>query len=55
MCDALVAIDTRLLTSEKKTLVCLDSPWTLPGGVHRLRAMAVTTLKGVVRLHSRKR
>ena len=55
MRDALVAIDTRLLTSEQKTLVRLDSPGNLPGGVHRLRAVAVTTLQGVVRLHSRKR
>ena len=52
MRDAFVAIDTGLLTSEQKTLVRLDSPWTLPGGVHRLRAVAVTTLQGVIRLHA---
>jgi hypothetical protein len=33
MRDALVAIDTSLFTSEQKTLVRLDSPWTLSGGV----------------------
>ena len=29
MSDAFVAIDTSLFTSEQKTLVGLDSPWTL--------------------------
>lgn len=29
MRDAFVAIDTSLFTSEQKTLVGLDSPWTL--------------------------
>ena len=52
MRDAFVAIDTSLLTSEQKTLVRLDSPWTLSRGVHRLRAVAVTTLQGVVGLHA---
>src|SRR5262249_24793845 len=52
MRDAFVAIDTGLLTSEQKTLVRLDSPRTLSGGVHRLRAVAVTALQGIVCLHA---
>ena len=52
MRDAFVAIDTGLLTSEQKTLVRLDSPWTLPRGVHRLRAVTVTAFQRVVGLHA---
>ena len=48
----LCGIDTSLFTSEQKTLVRLDSPWTSVGGVLRLGAVAVTALQGVVGLHA---
>src|SRR5690242_3596628 len=52
MCDALVTIDTGLLTSKQKTLVRLDGPRTLSRGIHRLRAVAVAALERVVGLHA---
>src|SRR6185437_13258007 len=49
--DALVAIDAGLLTGEQETLVRLDRARTLPRGVHRVGAMAISALQGIVRLH----
>src|SRR3954451_3089546 len=52
MRNALVAIDAGLLAAKQKALVCERGAWRLLGDIHRLRAVTVAALQGIIGLEA---